>query len=702
MFSVHRFRMPSRLAAFLDLLSVQQPGSWSGPSRVWFVALVGLVVLALGVGARLPGPPARVVVRVQDPSGGGVDSASVRMRRLDGPEVYAGLTGRDGSVTFENVATPVRQGLQLPLEYRLSQAWPNPSQDRARLTMQVARQGDVKVEVYNILGQQVASAQQSLEPGVYDLNIRLPSPGVYIARVQAQGKAYTRKIAWTGSQQPGVSITPGKKPGRLRKTSQAASYVVEVQKPEWISTSTKQPVATDTVTIDKDTTLTYTLEYNEAPRVTWISPSSDTTLDNEDSLEVKVVIDDPNKQPVTASFYMNDQYLGQTTISTPPETLTTKLKFDQAQEDTTLQARIEATDGQKTTTSQSPKVTIHPHPDITITIKPLYTPEIDTSFTTPPPINGQVIIAQLDGTGVDRELQKYTLYELYSLQPDPKNPTLRPEKIIDTLQVQDGKAQASLEKGKNYRFIIQIPGYHEHVSSNTTLTPNDTSLTFEIADTTNLPKAHTATVVYGGYDPNVNDFGRGIKRIIRMDSVYISTQPAKGSGNPVPQEYIDIIKQIYEQDLQGKFMHTSLYPEGPLANIKIVIGDNPPPDGTPNTIIYRADDTIPFVASFGSYTRGFAGCEIYSITISYHTNLGDYPPKAIFLHEAASLFQRNNSPGDDEVPSVFDIGSKYEQLQEADLALIRLVFARPINPDLEGTPYYPNGTNARYFDQMYR
>jgi len=347
-------------------------------------------------------------------------------------------------------------------------------------------------------------------------------------------------------------------------------------------------------------------------------------------------------------------------------------------------------------TTITPKV--EAEPDVTFTLTPMLTPSIDPDFEQPPEINGRIIIAKLKSSNT-------TLAGLYDVPEDTpidayKSP-ISSKVTIDTTQITNGKAKIQLTPGSLYRWIIQADGYYERISGNKTLGRQDLEEKIELADDKNLPLAHTTTVAYGGNADEVTIFslihGGGISRIVApFDSVYISLLPAKGSGNPVPAGWAEIIERIYQENMQADFMKTKLYPQGILHGIKIVEGTNPPKPGTPGVILWEADDTISGEASIAQYKRGFNNSEIYSIRIKYKTTGSiTYRTKAVFIHEAGSVFLRSNGPYNSPIRSVFNWGSQFTEFQPSDKAVLHFLFSRPIIPD------YSIGTDLKWMDRQY-
>lgn len=96
------------------------------------------------------------------------------------------LKGRDGSGTSE-----------LPQEITLSQNYPNPFNPVTQITYTLPQMEDVRIDVFNVVGQRVATlVNSSVQAGVHTIAFdasRLAS-GVYIYRLQAGSKVISRKM----------------------------------------------------------------------------------------------------------------------------------------------------------------------------------------------------------------------------------------------------------------------------------------------------------------------------------------------------------------------------------------------------------------------------------------------------------------------------------------------------------------------------
>lgn len=97
-----------------------------------------------------------------------------------------------------HVHDPVSVKLQMKEALRLSAPAPNPAQNQARLSFAVKEQVETTLILYNVLGQKVRTLYEGTpaagEARTTPLDVSTLSSGVYILRLQAEGKAKTRKF----------------------------------------------------------------------------------------------------------------------------------------------------------------------------------------------------------------------------------------------------------------------------------------------------------------------------------------------------------------------------------------------------------------------------------------------------------------------------------------------------------------------------
>ncbi|MDZ4722737.1 MAG: T9SS type A sorting domain-containing protein [candidate division Zixibacteria bacterium] len=102
-----------------------------------------------------------------------------------------------GSVTIQ-IATGIDDGNGLiPLEFALAQNYPNPFNPTTQIAYSLPKAGQVKLEVFNILGQSVATlVDKRQEAGAHTVNfdaLEQPS-GVYFYRLATESDVKTKKM----------------------------------------------------------------------------------------------------------------------------------------------------------------------------------------------------------------------------------------------------------------------------------------------------------------------------------------------------------------------------------------------------------------------------------------------------------------------------------------------------------------------------
>ncbi len=114
-------------------------------------------------------------------------------RRSKGWDIYAKVVTWD----WVKVDEPVGNGLGLPREYALSQNYPNPFNPITQINYALPRDCWVRLEVYNILGQKVATMVDGHQEAGYKIarwDAGSFSSGIYFYRLQAGDFVGTRKM----------------------------------------------------------------------------------------------------------------------------------------------------------------------------------------------------------------------------------------------------------------------------------------------------------------------------------------------------------------------------------------------------------------------------------------------------------------------------------------------------------------------------
>ncbi len=132
--------------------------------------------------------------KLVDENGDGLYEVNVKIHL--GQNNYEAITDIDGNFSFDGI-TNVDDDV-LPQGYSVSDNYPNPFNPKTRLNVNLPADGNVKIIIYNLLGEQVADKiQKQLSAGTNFLDIELNglSNGIYIARIVIDEKySVTKKL----------------------------------------------------------------------------------------------------------------------------------------------------------------------------------------------------------------------------------------------------------------------------------------------------------------------------------------------------------------------------------------------------------------------------------------------------------------------------------------------------------------------------
>jgi uncharacterized protein (TIGR02145 family) len=145
---------------------------------------------------------------------------------------------QDGSFTFTNI-TEVKE-TQLPTGYSVSANYPNPFNPRTRIEIRLPNNGNVKVELYNQIGQKVrADIEKYFTAGNNSIDLELNglANGFYIARINVDGKYnVVRKLMLIYGSQHLISST-GSNSG-VSKSNPLGSISLSASLDSLVATST--------------------------------------------------------------------------------------------------------------------------------------------------------------------------------------------------------------------------------------------------------------------------------------------------------------------------------------------------------------------------------------------------------------------------------------------------------------------------------
>jgi len=134
------------------------------------------------------------------------DGRSMALTTTDGNKVYSVMTG-SGALTFEEppaggIGVSFPSGVGLPAEFALSRNYPNPFNPVTRFSVELPREADVEVVVFDLLGRKINTLMDGRRPGGSytvewdgrDLNgLQMPT-GIYLVRMNSGEFSEARKV----------------------------------------------------------------------------------------------------------------------------------------------------------------------------------------------------------------------------------------------------------------------------------------------------------------------------------------------------------------------------------------------------------------------------------------------------------------------------------------------------------------------------
>lgn len=137
-----------------------------------------------------------VTGKLLDHNGSGLSGLTLQL--FVNTSSYNATSGADGSFTFNNIALGIDEKDELPSGYAISNNYPNPFNPKTRIGFNLAKEGMVKINIYNMLGQSVIEEiERHYSSGIsyIDLELQGLPNGRYLARIAIDGKyTVTRKL----------------------------------------------------------------------------------------------------------------------------------------------------------------------------------------------------------------------------------------------------------------------------------------------------------------------------------------------------------------------------------------------------------------------------------------------------------------------------------------------------------------------------
>jgi len=127
----------------------------------------------------------------------GIGLAGLQLKLYSSPNISSAKSTSDGSFTFDNISD-VEVENQLPTGYSVYNNFPNPFNPKTRIYITLPNNGNVRITVFNILGQKVREEVEryfSAGTNYIDLELNGLPNGMYLANINLDGKySVTKKL----------------------------------------------------------------------------------------------------------------------------------------------------------------------------------------------------------------------------------------------------------------------------------------------------------------------------------------------------------------------------------------------------------------------------------------------------------------------------------------------------------------------------
>ncbi|MBD3377540.1 T9SS type A sorting domain-containing protein [candidate division KSB1 bacterium] len=133
-----------------------------------------------------------------------------------------------------------------PFSFAVSQNYPNPFNPSTVIPFQIARAGQVTIQVFNVLGHMISERSADLQPGNYSVRYSSQGPaGIYFYRIQSGQQVITKKmIQLDGGGNGGLSALSHMVSGSLPTLSKTAVQSIRIM-------TSSFGYVRDTLTIDE-------------------------------------------------------------------------------------------------------------------------------------------------------------------------------------------------------------------------------------------------------------------------------------------------------------------------------------------------------------------------------------------------------------------------------------------------------------------
>lgn len=129
----------------------------------------------------------------------GVINHPIALYNEENEQIAVGMTDMHAtfSLTYEGTPTSVDPGE--PEEYKLGHSYPNPFNPKTTVRFQSPKETNVRISVYNILGEEIMHTQENIQRGTHEIKVNLGrecAQGVYFMRINGDGFNETEKMTY--------------------------------------------------------------------------------------------------------------------------------------------------------------------------------------------------------------------------------------------------------------------------------------------------------------------------------------------------------------------------------------------------------------------------------------------------------------------------------------------------------------------------
>ncbi len=156
--------------------------------------ILGIITLCFGI--SLQAEVINLSGTVSDKATGmPLDSALILIKISDPLLLDSAMTNAAGYWSHTINLTGITDRQQQPFSFSLGQNYPNPFNPATRIPFSIHRGGEVKIAVYNVLGQELDSKRAFLPPGDYEIDwSSRGASGVIFYSIEMENERQTRKM----------------------------------------------------------------------------------------------------------------------------------------------------------------------------------------------------------------------------------------------------------------------------------------------------------------------------------------------------------------------------------------------------------------------------------------------------------------------------------------------------------------------------